>query len=372
MLKYVFTTILLCIVQTVFISAQPSQALGDLVAQIVAPYLEEDNVFQLQVGIVERDYNYHYTFVGNTKTDTVKTDSTALFCMGSITKTFTTALLVAMVEDNLLQLQDPITNYLPDSVVIANNRLQKITIEQLATHTSGFPKTPRNLPLKMKRKENPYANYKLKDVYEYLMTYQPSMNKKRIKALKKGENLFVYSHFGMGLLGHLLETAGGKPYDDLLQYYIFEPLKLKDTGLLESVESKETLLEGHDFVGNIKVQQDYASLYASEGLYTSLRDLLQFIKANMKPIAPYGFLSSLLERKSRTDKKKIDVGLGWFIIDRGNSKKYPPIYTHSGKIGGFSTYVSFIEKTQTAVLVLSNSSRRVDDIGITILELINR
>ncbi|MGB0930993.1 MAG: serine hydrolase domain-containing protein [Chitinophagales bacterium] len=372
MIKHVLLIIIGLLIITIHSNAQPSQALEDLVARIVQPYLEEDNTHQLQVGIIERGYTYHYSFIGNKQPNIDKVDSTALFGIGSVTKIFTTSLLAAMIAQNIIKLNHSITDYLPDSVVTANKRLQKITIEQLATHTSGFPKMPRNLPMKMKNKDNPYAYYRLQDAYEYLMSYKPSMNKKRIKALKKGKKIFTYSHFGMGLLGHLLENAADKNYNELLNQYIFQPLDVKDTGFLEEIASKKNILKGYDFSGNPKPQQHYASLGGSEALYASLRDLVRFTEANMKPTSEYSFLANCFNIKNKTDDKKVYAGLGWFIIERGKHKKFPLIYTHSGKTGGFSSYVAFIEATQTAVIVLSNSTNKVDEYGISILELINR
>lgn len=368
--KLVFPLCLL--LATTFLNAQPSIVLEDLVTRIVQPYLKEDNTHQLQVGIIERGYTYHYTFTGKNIANLEESDSTALFGIGSVTKTFTTALLAAMIADGVVNLTDAITNYLPDSVTAANHKLQNITIEQLATHTSGFPKTPRNLPLKMRDKNNPYAYYELQDVYDFLMSYRPIMDKKHMKALKKGEKVFSYSHFGMGLLAHLLENAAKITYDELLQQYIFEPLELQESGMLDKRVAEEVVLEGHDFAGNVLPRQHFASLGGSEGLYSSLRDLVKFTKANMNPTSNYSFLEECFNVKNETDDKKVYVGLGWFIIERGKNKKYPRIYTHSGKTGGFSTYVAFIETTQTAVIVLSNSTNKVDEYGISILELINR
>ena len=353
-----------------FLKAQPSIVLEDIVARIVKPYLEDDNTKQLQVGIIERGYTYHYTFVGDNASNIQTSDSTTLFGIGSVTKTFTTALLAAMIADKVVKLTDPITNYLPDSITTANLHLQKITIEQLATHTSGFPKTPRNLPLKMRDKNNPYAHYELQDTYDFLMSYKPVMNKRQAKASKKGKKVFSYSHFGMGLLAHLLENAAEKTYSKLLQQYVFNPIGLKDTGMSDDIEPSETILEGHDFSGNTLPLQHFASLGGSEGLYASLRDLVKFTQANMKPIADYYFLNECFNVEKETDDKKVYTGLGWFIIERG--KQHPRIYTHSGKSGGFSVYVAFVEATQTAVVVLSNSTKRVDEYGISILELINR
>jgi len=372
MLKYFFYAIIALFFTSMIVSAQPSRALEGLVKKMSIAYLEEETTHQLQIGILERGNTYHYLFEGTQNAGKEQLDSAALFAIGSITKTFTTALLAAMVAGRVVKLEDPITLYLPDSVILANLFLQNITLEQLGSHSSGLPQKPQNLALKMKHKGQPYADYYISDMHQFLIDYRPIFNKKRLKYSEKNRRAFLYSHFGMGLLGHLLESAGKESYSTLLQKYILQPLGLKSGTLVVDILEEQNRLEGHDFSGNETPPEEYASLYASEGLYLSLPDLLQFVKVNMEESKEFSFLKANLEFKSETDKKRVDMGMGWFTIKRGNPKKYPLIYTHSGKTNGFSSYVGFIPKTQTAVVVLSNSNRRVDQLGISILELINR
>ncbi|MFK7908471.1 MAG: serine hydrolase domain-containing protein [Chitinophagales bacterium] len=369
MSKHFFYVTIVLLFTSMIAVAQPSKALEGLVKKMSTPYLEEETTHQLQIGILERGYKYHYLFEGTENVGKEELDSTALFAIGSITKTFTTALLTAMVVDKVVKLEDPITLYLPDSVTLVNSFLEKITLEELASHTSGFPQRPQNLALKMQSKGQPYANYELSDLHQYLIDYRPILDKKRLKSLEKK---FLYSHFGIGLLGHLLEVAGKESYPNLLQKYLLQSLGLKSAKLLENISAEQNRLKGHDFSGNETLPEECASLYASEGLYISLPDLLQFVKVNMEESEQFSFLRTNLEAKCKTDKKRVQMGLGWFIIEQGNPKKYPPIYTHSAKTNGFSSYVGFIPKTQTAVVVLSNSNKRVDQLGISILELINR
>ena len=65
-----------------------------------------------------------------------------IFAIGSITKVFTTILLADMVNRGLVNLDDPIEKYLPTSVKVPTYNGQKITLENLATHTSGLSEFP--------------------------------------------------------------------------------------------------------------------------------------------------------------------------------------------------------------------------------------
>src|SRR6476646_118609 len=85
---------------------------------------------------------YGHGKISNTNTTTV--DQNTIFAIGSITKVFTTTLLADMVNQGLIKLNDPIEKYLPSNVKVPNIKGHKITLEDLATHTSGLPEFPSN------------------------------------------------------------------------------------------------------------------------------------------------------------------------------------------------------------------------------------
>ena len=96
------------------------------------------------VGIVDPDGTQFYSHgkISNAINSTV--DQNTIFAIGSNTKVFTTILLAQMVEDGLIKLNDPIDKYLPSNVIVPQYKGHKITIEDLATHTSGLPEFPSN------------------------------------------------------------------------------------------------------------------------------------------------------------------------------------------------------------------------------------
>jgi D-alanyl-D-alanine-carboxypeptidase/D-alanyl-D-alanine-endopeptidase len=74
-------------------------------------------------------------------------DKSTVFDIDSITKSFTTLLLADMANRGTVNLNDSIEKYLPATVKVPTYNGQHITLESLATHTSGLPDNPPNMPL---------------------------------------------------------------------------------------------------------------------------------------------------------------------------------------------------------------------------------
>jgi D-alanyl-D-alanine-carboxypeptidase/D-alanyl-D-alanine-endopeptidase len=71
-------------------------------------------------------------------------DGNTLFEIGSVTKVFTSLLLADMVQRGEVELDDPVSKYLPSEVKVPNDGKRAITLVDLATHTSGLPRMPNN------------------------------------------------------------------------------------------------------------------------------------------------------------------------------------------------------------------------------------
>src|SRR5690606_4907143 len=98
-------------------------------------------------------------------------DENTLFEIGSVSKTFTATLLAYLAQTQQISLDDPITQYLPDSIAV-NPDLQRITLEQLANHTSGLPRMPDNLDTtETGNSLDPYSGYTKEQLYAYLTSY---------------------------------------------------------------------------------------------------------------------------------------------------------------------------------------------------------
>jgi serine-type D-Ala-D-Ala carboxypeptidase/endopeptidase len=139
------------------------------------------------VGIITPNGTQVFGYGNMSKANSTKVNGNTIFDTASLTKTFTTTLLADMVKQGLVNLEDPIELYLPTNVKAPTYNGHDITLEDLATHTSGLPGFPagwiRN------------HTYSTQQVYGFLSnaTLQSEPGAKA-----------NYSDFGMGLLGHIL------------------------------------------------------------------------------------------------------------------------------------------------------------------------
>src|SRR5690606_32496350 len=118
-------------------------------------------------------------------------------------------------------IDDPIANYLPDSLKNIT-AIQSITFKNLANHTSGLPRLPGNLQSAPEfNMNNPYATYSKEMLWDYL---------KSLGGLETSEYpQFEYSNLGYGLLGTVLEHITQKSYEQMIQEVFVENLGLKNT-----------------------------------------------------------------------------------------------------------------------------------------------
>ena len=140
--------------------------------------------------------------------------------VASVTKAFTASLAVILHERGVVDLDQPVVKYLPEGVSIGTTPEvgATMTLRQLASHTSGLP---RGVPGRVQSVEGWYQ-LEPQLLYDHLanvtLDFDPGTDEE-------------YSNLGFGLLGHALERAADKPFDQLLQGMICEPLQLKRTAI---------------------------------------------------------------------------------------------------------------------------------------------
>ena len=171
------------------------------------------------IGFVDPNGTRIFSFGNMSTAHNIPVNENTLFNIGSITKTFTTLLLADMVKQGLVNLTDPIERYLPSSVKVPEFNGQKITLEHLATHTSGLPEFPSNL---LDNNGNIIESYNARQLYQALSN---------TKLTRAPGSQFQYSSFGMGLLGQILSLKAGVSYNQLVKDRILNVLGMNDTKL---------------------------------------------------------------------------------------------------------------------------------------------
>ena len=141
--------------------------------------------------------------------------------IGSVTKMFTGELARQLVEEGKLK---------PDTTVgevldVGNAPVADVTVRELLDHTSGLPRLANanllNDLVSVLTGSNPYKGETVEDILA-------AATKAKLK--NRGEE--SYSNLGYGLLGHMLETVAGQPYEQMLKERIFEPAEMTETYLM--------------------------------------------------------------------------------------------------------------------------------------------
>ena len=286
--------------------------------------------------------------------NTKKVDEETLFEIGSITKVFTTLLLQEKVLKGTLSLLDPVERYLPPGLHLPMRHGIAIHFLHLATHTSALPYCPTNYVVRAA--SNPYASYTKQEFWDFFQEYQLTRD--------PGER-HSYSNVGMGLLGNVLAEIEGIGYEELVQTHICQSLGMKNTHIHLTPQMRDRLARGH--LGKKIVDNwDFPAFPGAGALRSCVKDLLLFLRANMGQIdTPLANAMNAAHRRiCESDDLEVDVALGWYIMHRFS----PEIIWHNGGTGGYRSFLGFCKSRQKGVVILSNSSTKIDDMGFHLID----
>jgi serine-type D-Ala-D-Ala carboxypeptidase/endopeptidase len=234
---------------------------------------------------------------------------------------------------------------------------KKITLLDLATHTSGLPRLPANIH--PKDPGNPYADYTVAQLYEFLSSYELT---------RDIGSKYEYSNLGGGLLGYVLALRAGTDYETLLRTRIFEPLGMKNTAITLPKEMKDRLATGHNAGLQPVPNWEIGTLAGAYALRSTANDLLKFVAANIglqkSPLA--AAMAAMTVPRRPTGAPGLDIALAWHILTRDGHQ----IVWHNGGTAGYRSWIGFDPQTRTGVVVLSNTftPAGVDDIGVHLLD----
>jgi serine-type D-Ala-D-Ala carboxypeptidase/endopeptidase len=179
-----------------------------------------------------------------------------------------------------------------------------------------------------------------------------------------------YSNLGAGLLGQALAHAAGQPYEQLVRGRICVPLGMPDTMIVPTGEQTARLATGYTRRGRPAPPFELPALADAGALRSTAADLLCLLRANLDPARTP--LAAQLERTQHPRlraAKRMQVGLGWLIARPPGAAG--PVLWHNGGTGGFRSFAAVARETGTAVVVLSNTARSVDRLGLRLLKALS-
>jgi CubicO group peptidase (beta-lactamase class C family) len=251
-----------------------------------------------------------------------------LFEIGSITKTMTATLLAILANDDVVTLDAPIGTWLD----AGDNR--SVTLEQLATHTSGLPRVaPNSDGWPGFDQDNPYRGY------DEVLAEDGAR-----AATRTDMGSVAYSNFGYQLLGVCLERAAGSPLGWLFDNTIFEPLAM----ITATASLDATPVPG--FSGGELTAPWRVLLGGPGGVDAAAADMAAYMRGLLRP--PAGALGAAIDltMAARAPRDGGDwKGLGWTRHQRG-------FHWHNGGTGGFRTMLAVDRDAGRAALAMLNSA----------------
>lgn len=254
------------------------------------------------------------------------------FETASVSKAFAGLMLAQMVCDGSVQLEQPVEELADSRVPCCSG--SKITLRQLATHSSGLPPWPDN-------RGSTESSYSHHDLVSYLNS---------AAVLSAPDTEIMYSNTGFALLGDVLAAQEHMTFNELLQKRICKPLGMTNTQVGLREDQRKRLAIGHWADGRAAHPSAPTAGGGADGIRSTVRDLLKLAAAYIGVI-PTNFQNAMeLSTQPYIDfSEELDSGLGWFIYRKDG------MVEKSGKIAGYRSHISFDPYSKTAVVILAAS-----------------
>jgi len=262
------------------------------------------------------------------------------FRLGSITKQFTSMLVMQQVAKGSIKLDGHLSDYLP---YYRQDTGSKVTISQLLSHTSGIPSytdDPKFFP----------------DVSRNYYTVEDFVKKFCSGDLQfEPGTKFHYDNSGYFLVGAILERVTGKTYETLLKESIFGPLGMKDSGYDHHADILPNRATGYQQeLGGVENAPylDMSLPYAAGSLYSTVEDLYKWDQTlYTDKLVPNELKQSLFTPNLE------HYGYGWDIrtIPADEPGTGQTMISHGGGINGFNTLEQRLVGDHDLIVILNNT-----------------
>jgi len=345
-------TISLCIVPFVFVTNAVGQD-DDSIRSRIDEYLSKsvENGFSGAV-LVARQGNVvldkGYGFANKSKQTAI--DSTTIFDVGSVTKQFTAAAILKLVQQEELETSDSIDKFFDD---LPNDK-KNITVHQLLTHTAGLVDS---------FGDGDFDHLAQDAFFDSLFS---------AKLLHQPGGKHEYSNCGYSVLARIIEKVSGQEYEEFLNEQLFQPLEMKQTGYLlpqwreecfaqgyqQNVVERGTTIERYREDGKVSWH-----LKGNGGINSTQTDMFKWylaIKSGQilpQQLAELWTTPFVAEQASATSH----YAYGWAIF---KSKRDTKIVSHNGSNGVFFHDFLWLPEEDVVVIFSSNAySGRIENVA---------
>ncbi|MCB1085388.1 MAG: serine hydrolase [Chlamydiia bacterium] len=264
------------------------------------------------------------------------------FRIGPLTQLTTCAILAYFIKEGRVSLEDPVSKFLPKSMVLPTFEGRQMTLVDLATHTSGLPDIPYSLSSR--------RTYSISQMYRFLSKYELT---------HPPGSQYQYSNFGIAFLANLMSRVAKKAFPDLIQQTLLFPLGMKETTFVPRQDQKKRLVVGYEDgkgISPLLSEKIYSIFIGAGGLYSTPKDLLTFLSFNLKKerTSLNGILP-LMQTPYHTFRD-FQMGLGWKVGRLGVIDE--PYYHLGGTLFGFGIYIGMVPNRDIGVIIITSDGDR--------------
>jgi beta-lactamase class C len=344
------TDVVIVIVIGALLACGPAHAqvnVEQIVAQKIQPILPkngEGGGVAVAVRMDGKTSFFNYGFADNAQNRQVTADS--IFNLGSVGKVFATTLLAQAVKQGELSLDDPVAKYVTE--LQRGGDVRRITLGQLASHTSGLPRVPQQYETWHKGK------YTWPDFVRFLNSWKAGPNH------EPGQQYF-YSNAAMVLLRVALERRFNTRFAALMHQRLTDPLGMTSTALPLPRDLLGRAVQGYGqqgrSTGKPGMEGGTFQWQGSGQIYSSPRDMAIFLAANLGELSdhrPIENAMALAQQPVFTVSARLKIGLAWQNVSAGNFT----IIDKNGGLQNTSTYIGFAPQQKLGVVILVNRGKQ--------------
>jgi len=333
---------------------------------LVAETMRAGNVPGIAVAVTE-DGELTYARghgVMNVNTREAVTPETLFHC-ASVTKTFVATALMQLAERGRLDLDAPVSTYLP-YFRLADDRYKDITIVQMLSHTSGMPDT----------EEYGWDQPEYDDgaLERYVRSLAP------LGLIAAPGERFAYSNIAFEVLGDVIAKVAGMSFEEYVHREILLPLGMTSSTLLVREADPSLLASPHvpTASGNIVVSDifPYNRAHApSSTMYSSVTELSRWALMHLnrgalgetRILSPQVYDEMWRPWASTGDRYWPEMGLSWFLGERSGER----CVAHEGADDGFKACFILAPARRVSAVGLGNLDRmKVEDLTDAILDVV--
>ena len=290
-----------------------------------------------------------------------------IYRMGSISKPFTALAIMKLYEDGIIDLDAPITDYLPDfSLKTRFPDSDPITIRSILSHRSGLPVGSIRWLIENSGIRD-YERISLKELVDFLpdeyVSYPVGYR-------------YQYSNLGFTILGRIIEVVTGSEFTVYMQENILNPLGMGESSFLSSPAIKGKMGMGY-YTDQSKAephpQLDYSDLPPAN-LYSTLSDMAKFVsflfgegEVNDKQIIQKETLEMMYVDYYSRPRDPCPLGLSWGLYSLSSGHI---MVVHGGSVAGFEAFMGFLPNEKLGFVIVANlTGATLTNPGAKVLEL---